>query len=89
MHRVEVVDSGMFDDEDTFGECDYTTQRIRVLNVLPRQKARQILMHEILEALTSTHLIELTHEQLSVSSTELLRTLDDNPALRRYLWGGK
>lgn len=86
-HRVEVVDSGLLGDE-LLGECAYTIQRIRLLDAMPRQKTRQVLMHEILEAITSTHLLELNHEQLSVTTTELLRVLDDNPALRRYLWGG-
>ncbi len=87
IHTVQTADSGLLD--DAFGDCEFATQSIRVLDVLTRQKERQILMHEVLEALTSTHLIELTHEQLSVVSTESLRVLDDNPALRAYLWGGK
>lgn len=84
-HTVWLADSGLMD--DAFGDCDYATQRIRILDVLTDQKKRQILMHEILEALTSTHLIELTHEQLSAVSTEMLRVLDDNKHLREYLWG--
>lgn len=88
-HTVAVVDSGMFQDEDTLGECDFVEQRIRVLDCLTPGKKRHVLMHEIMEAVTSTHLLELEHETLSVVAVELLRVLDDNPQLRGWLWPGK
>jgi hypothetical protein len=88
-HTVHVVDSGMFEDEDTLGECCFVEQRIKVLDVLTPGKTRNVLMHEIIEAITATHILDLQHETLSVLATEILRVLDDNPKLRGYLWPKK
>lgn len=86
IHAVRVVDSGLMTDEDSLGECDWVEQRISILDALPQRKRRNVLVHEIFEALTGTHIVEVQHEALSVLATELLRVLDDNPRLGGYLW---
>lgn len=88
-HKVREVDSGLMTDEDSLGECDWVDQIISILECMPHKKKRNVLVHEICEGLTGTHIIEIPHEALSVLATELLRVLDDNPKLRGYLWPGK
>jgi len=89
LHTVQAVDSEFFVDENNLGECDYVLQDIRLLEAMTPERKRQVLWHEAFEGINGVYLLELGHIQLSVLAVETLRILDDNPALREYLWGKK
>jgi hypothetical protein len=87
VYKVELADSGLLG--DSLGACDYIIQNMRVLEVLPKRNMRKVLWHEIAEAIAAYDLLEMEHETMTVAFNRALEVLDNNPALRAYLWGGK
>lgn len=86
-YRAKLVDSGLLD--DALGDCNFVTQNIRVLDALHPQSVRYVLWHEIGEAIGAADLLEMEHETMTVAFNRALEVLDNNPALRAYLWGSK
>ena len=76
-------------DDNHAGECCFIRQRIRVLDYLHPQAKRNVLWHEVGEAVIATDGLEMDHETMTVAFNRAIEVLDTNPALRRYLWGGK
>lgn len=72
--------------QDRLADCDDVTPLIRLFSGMKHRKRRAILFHEVFEGITNTHFLEISHEQLSVLATEVLRVIDDNPKLRVWLW---
>ncbi len=85
LHEVRLVSQEEIG-QDRLADCDDVTPLIRLFSGMKHSKRRPILFHEVFEGLTNTHFLEISHEQLSVLATELLRVLDDNPNLRGWLW---
>ena len=71
------------------GECDNTTLQIKIKQRLKRSKAKEILLHEILHAVTLQCLDggkKLDDEDfITATSPVLLQVLQDNPELLEYL----
>jgi len=88
-YSVQPVGNEDMVNDGVMGECDYTLQRIRVLEVLHPQTFRTVLWHEIGEAVKIQDTLEMDHETMTVAFNKALEVLDNNPALRSYLWGGK
>jgi hypothetical protein len=72
-----LVDSA-FVSSVVIGECDFTNMQIRVEKSPPHDKKFQILIHEIMEAITDQNEIDLPHSQLQTISNALTQVLLDN-----------
>lgn len=88
LHEVRLVSQEELG-PDRLADCDDVSPLIRLFSGMKHRKLRAILFHEVFEGITNTHFLEISHEQLSVLATEVLRVLDDNPKLRGHLWLGK
>ena len=86
-YSASLVDSELLD--NALGDCCFVTQKIRVLECLHPHTMRYVLWHECGEAVMAADLLEMEHETMTVAFNRALEVLDNNPALRAYLWGGK
>ena len=88
-YRVHFCGDADMQGDGHAGECCFMTQRIRVRDILPRATARNVLWHEVGEAIKNVDSLEMDHVTMTVAFNRALEVLDGNPTLRAHLWGGK
>lgn len=69
------------------GECNFLRQTIQIDRALMDSKQKEVLLHEVLEAINEEYDVSLEHHQLSLLSVTLMATLRENKALRECLLG--
>lgn len=78
--RVIEVDH-LSDDEDRWGEFNPRTGTIRLEAGIPDDMKEEVLLHEVLEAISDIYGVGLKEKQILVISSVLLAIVKDNPKL--------
>ena len=72
----------MFEDKNTYGECEKTTLCIKIKRGMPDDVTAETLLHELIHAVNYGYEEEVVH----TTSVLLFTTFRENPALRDVLF---
>ena len=67
------------------GECDYTTQEIKIRKVGGPDYIKDTIMHECLHGVENAFGLDLSEKQVTRLATGLIALFNDNPELRLFL----
>jgi hypothetical protein len=68
------------------GECNHETLKISIKNSLVPSRKRQVLLHEILHAITDNLELHLTEEEIEMTSIGLSMFIVDNiPFIKKLI----
>lgn len=71
--------------EDKMGECDTLGQRILVEEGLQYDTQKEVILHEVLHAVSDEMGLELSESQVSGTAKGILAVLIDNPSFAKFL----
>jgi len=76
------------DDPASFGQCDYATNSIEIMDGQPPVEERDTVLHEIMHGIW--HLMDIGHSRIEETvvrkmATGLTQVFQDNPDLMKYL----
>ena len=70
---------------DQSGECDSLNQVITIQADLKFDTEKEVVLHEILHAISDEMALDLTEEQVAGTARGVLAVLIDNPSFARFL----